>query len=116
MKISNTNAIDFLKSLKEQAENIDNYKDSFFADERSAAEYNTEELINELLAMDLEEDASTKDNLIAGTIKLELTEHEAKIVSMYLQSLLPTLGLPETERAFISVLKKIAKGQGYESV
>ena len=76
-----------LNLSKEQAKNIDNYRDSFFADEKGAADYDTKELINELLAMDFEEDASSKGNPKAETIKLELTEHEAKTVSMYLQSL-----------------------------
>ena len=124
MKITSTNAISTLKSLKEQAANIDNYRESFFEDERGAAEYDTKELINELLSMEIEEDTATQNKSVAGTLKLELTEREAKLLSACLQdSLFKVRGIvaigvgnPATERAIVRIIKKIAKEQGYESV
>ena len=58
------------------------------------------------------------------TINLELTEHEAKVLSACLQDALTNVrgcvaigvGNPATERAIVRVIKKIAKEQGYESV
>lgn len=47
-------AMHVLTDLQQTAQSVENYKDSFFADERGAARYDTEEIIETLLNLDLE--------------------------------------------------------------